>query len=187
MKREELKALGLNEAQIGTIMALHGRTISELNKKAALSKEEAEKHKGKLSEMQKQPVLEETDFSQKLSELQKQLTQTKLDSEKKIASIKKQAEIDIALTKAGAKNIKAAKALIDSDSVEVTEAGITGLDEQLNDLKEKESYLFLNDTAAVAAEGKKVTFEGNPSGNMHPELDLDAQMIAAMTNDVAQK
>lgn len=187
MKREELKELGLDETQIDTIMALHGRTVSELNKKAATLKEEAEKNKEHLAEIQKQPVLEETDFSKKMTELETQLTQAKLDSEKKIASIKKQAEIDIALTKAGAKNIKAAKALIDSDSVEVTESGITGLDEQLNELKEKESYLFLNDTAAGAAEGKKVTFEGNPSGNMHPELDLDAQMIAAMTNDVAQK
>ncbi|MDT2438152.1 capsid protein, partial [Enterococcus avium] len=31
MKREELKELGLTDEQIGSVMALHGVTVNELN------------------------------------------------------------------------------------------------------------------------------------------------------------
>ncbi|WP_227644272.1 hypothetical protein [Enterococcus faecium] len=41
MKREELKELGLTDEQIGSIMALHGVTVNELNSRVSTAEQQA--------------------------------------------------------------------------------------------------------------------------------------------------
>ena len=45
MKREELKELGLTDEQIGSIMALHGVTVYELNSRVSTARTVREKPK----------------------------------------------------------------------------------------------------------------------------------------------
>lgn len=98
---------------------------------------------------------------------------------------KKTSAVELALTQAGARNIKAAKALLDNEKLELSDEGIKGLEEQLTALKESDAYLFEQDTSTPPPADKKATFDGNASGTATPSQDdATAQMIAAMTNDI---
>lgn len=192
MKREQLKELGLSDEQIGSVMALHGATVNELNSNVAAAEQQVNQYKEQLDANQteldrlKKAAEGNEELTTQLSDLQEKYDQAKADSESKIAEIKKTSAIELALTQAGARNIKAAKALLDSEKLELTDEGIKGLDEQLNTLKESDGYLFEGETTPPPnPDQKKATFQGNPS-NAVPPNDETAQMIAAMTSDLVK-
>lgn len=192
MKREQLKELGLSDEQIGSVMALHGATVNELSSNVAAAEQQVNQYKEQLDANQteldslKKAAEGNEELTTQLSDLQEKYDQAKADSESKIAEIKKTSAVELALTQAGARNIKAAKALLDSEKLELTDEGIKGLDEQLNTLKESDGYLFEGETTPPPnPEQKKATFQGNPS-NAVPPNDETAQMIAAMTNDIVK-
>ncbi|MDT2776656.1 phage scaffolding protein [Enterococcus thailandicus] len=191
MKREQLKELGLTDEQIGSVMALHGTTINELNSNVATAEQQANQYKEQLDANQseldalKKSAKGNEELTTQLSELQEKYNQAKSDSETKIAEIKKISAVELALTQAGARNIKAAKALLDNEKLELSDEGISGLEEQLTALKESDAYLFEQDTSTPPPADKKATFDGNASGTATPNQDdATAQMIAAMTNDI---
>ncbi|HFD1661311.1 TPA: phage scaffolding protein [Enterococcus faecium] len=192
MKREQLKELGLSDEQIGSVMALHGATVNELNSNVAAAEQQVNQYKEQLDANQteldrlKKAAEGNEELTTQLSDLQEKYDQAKADSESKIAEIKKTSAIELALTQAGARNIKAAKALLDSEKLELTDEGIKGLDEQLNTLKESDGYLFEGETTPPPnPDQKKATFQDNPS-NAVPPNDETAQMIAAMTSDLVK-
>ncbi|MFW8619705.1 phage scaffolding protein [Enterococcus thailandicus] len=191
MKREQLKELGLTDEQIGSVMALHGTTVNELNSNVATAEQQANQYKEQLDANQseldalKKSAKGNEELTTQLSELQEKYNQAKSDSETKIAEIKKTSAVELALTQAGARNIKAAKALLDNEKLELSDEGIKGLEEQLTALKESDAYLFEQDTSTPPPADKKATFDGNASGTATPNQDdATAQMIAAMTNDI---
>ncbi|MDB7101867.1 phage scaffolding protein [Enterococcus mundtii] len=191
MKREQLKELGLTDEQIGSVMALHGTTVNELNSNVATAEQQANQYKEQLDANQseldalKKSAKGNEELTAQLSELQEKYNQAKSDSETKIAEIKKTSAVELALTQAGARNIKAAKALLDSEKLELSDEGIKGIEEQLTALKESDAYLFEQDTSTPPPADKKATFDGNASGTATPSQDdATAQMIAAMTNDI---
>ncbi|HGF7457856.1 TPA: phage scaffolding protein [Enterococcus faecium] len=191
MKREQLKELGLTDEQIGSVMALHGTTVNELNSNVATAEQQANQYKEQLDANQseldalKKSAKGNEELTTQLSELQEKYNQAKSDSETKIAEIKKTSAVELALTQAGARNIKAAKALLDKEKLELSDEGINGLEEQLTALKESDAYLFEQDTSTLPPADKKATFDGNASGTATPNQDdATAQMIAAMTNDI---
>ncbi|HCD7931632.1 TPA: phage scaffolding protein [Enterococcus faecium] len=192
MKREQLKELGLSDEQIGSVMALHGAIVNELSSNVAAAEQQVNQYKEQLDANQteldslKKAAEGNEELTTQLSDLQEKYDQAKADSESKIAEIKKTSAIELALTQAGARNIKAAKALLDSEKLELTDEGIKGLDEQLNTLKESDGYLFEGETTPPPnPDQKKATFQGNPS-NAVPPNDETAQMIAAMTSDLVK-
>lgn len=192
MKREQLKELGLSDEQVGSVMALHGATVNELSSNVAAAEQQVNQYKEQLDANQteldslKKAAEGNEELTTQLSDLQEKYDQAKADSESKIAEIKKTSAIELALTQAGARNIKAAKALLDSEKLELTDEGIKGLDEQLNTLKESDGYLFEGETTPPPnPDQKKATFQGNPS-NAVPPNDETAQMIAAMTSDLVK-
>ncbi|MFO7175313.1 phage scaffolding protein [Enterococcus faecium] len=189
MKREELKELGLTDEQIGSVMALHGVTVNELNSKVSTAEQQATQYQEQLDKNQselddfKAKSKGNEDLEQQVTDLQTRLDQNKTDSEQQIADIKKSSAIDLALTQAGAKNIKAAKALLDGESLELTDEGLKGLDEQLAALKESDGYLFgSNEVTPPNPDGKKATFGGNPSSGQNVEEDAFAKALGVMPN-----
>ena len=189
MKREELKGLGLTDEQIGSVMALHGVTVNELNSKVSTAEQQATQYQEQLDKNQselddfKAKSKGNEDLEQQVTDLQTRLDQNKTDSEQQIADIKKSSAIDLALTQAGAKNIKAAKALLDSESLELTDEGLKGLDEQLAALKESDGYLFgSNETTTANPDGKKAVFGGNPSSGQNVEEDAFAKALGVLPN-----
>ncbi|MDN6008703.1 MAG: phage scaffolding protein [Lactobacillus sp.] len=189
MKREELKELGLTDEQIGSVMALHGVTVNELNSKVSTAEQQATQYQEQLDKNQselddfKAKSKGNEDLEQQVTDLQTRLDQNKTDSEQQIADIKKSSAIDLALTQAGAKNIKAAKALLDGESLELAEDGLKGLDDQLAALKESDGYLFdSNDPAPPNPGNKKATFNGNASSAQNVEEDAFAKALGIMPN-----
>lgn len=189
MKREELKELGLTDEQIGSIMALHGVTVNELNSRVSTAEQQATQYQEQLEKNQnelndfKANAKGNEDLTKQLEDLQSRFDEIKTSSEQQIADLKKSSAIDIALTQAGAKNIKAAKALLDSKSLELTDEGLKGLDEQLAALKESDSYLFgSNEPVPPNPEGKKATFGGNPSSGQNVEEDVFAKALGVLPN-----
>lgn len=189
MKREELKELGLTDEQIGSIMALHGVTVNELNSRVSTAEQQATQYQEQLEKNQnelndfKANAKGNEDLTKQLEDLQSKFDETKTSSEQQIADLKKSSAIDLALTQAGAKNIKAAKALLDSESLELTDEGLKGLDEQLTALKESDGYLFgSNEPVPPNPEGKKATFGGNPSSGQNVEEDVFAKALGVLPN-----
>lgn len=189
MKREELKELGLTDEQIGSIMALHGVTVNELNSRVSTAEQQATQYQEQLEKNQnelndfKANAKGNEDLTKQLEDLQSKFDETKMSSEQQIADLKKSSAIDLALTQAGAKNIKAAKALLDGESLELTDEGLKGLDDQLAALKESDGYLFgSNEVAPPNPEGKKATFGGNPSSGQNVEEDAFAKALGIMPN-----
>ena len=189
MKREELKELGLTDEQIGSVMALHGVTVNELNSKVSTAEQQATQYQEQLDKNQselddfKAKSKGNEDLEKQVTDLQTRLDQNKTDSEQQIADIKKSSAIDLALTQAGAKNIKAAKALLDSESLELTDEGLKGLDDQLAALKESDGYLFgQSEQVPPNPDGKKATFGGNPSSGQNVEEDAFAKALGVMPN-----
>lgn len=189
MKREELKELGLTDEQIGSIMALHGVTVNELNSRVSTAEQQATQYQEQLEKNQnelndfKANAKGNEDLTKQLEDLQSKFDEIKTSSEQQIADLKKSSAIDLALTQAGAKNIKAAKALLDSESLELTDEGLKGLDEQLAALKESDGYLFgSNEPVPPNPEGKKATFGGNPSSGQNVEEDAFAKALGVLPN-----
>lgn len=189
MKREELKGLGLTDEQIGSVMALHGVTVNELNSKVSTAEQQATQYQEQLEKNQnelndfKANAKGNEDLTKQLEDLQSRFDEIKTSSEQQIADLKKSSAIDLALTQAGAKNIKAAKALLDSESLELTDEGLKGLDEQLTALKESDGYLFgSNEPVPPNPEGKKATFGGNPSSGQNVEEDVFAKALGVLPN-----
>lgn len=189
MKREELKELGLTDEQIGSIMALHGVTVNELNSRVSTAEQQATQYQEQLEKNQnelndfKANAKGNEDLTKQLEDLQSRFDEIKTSSEQQIADLKKSSAIDLALTQAGAKNIKAAKALLDSESLELTDEGLKGLDEQLAALKESDGYLFgSNEPVPPNPEGKKATFGGNPSSGQNVEEDVFAKALGVLPN-----
>lgn len=189
MKREELKELGLTDEQIGSVMALHGVTVNELNSRVSTAEQQATQYQEQLDKNQselddfKAKSKGNEELEQQVTDLQTKLDQNKTDSEQQIADIKKSSAIDLALTQAGAKNIKAAKALLDGESLELTDEGLKGLDDQLAALKESDGYLFgQSEQVPPNPDGKKATFGGNPSSGQNVEEDAFAKALGVMPN-----
>ena len=189
MKREELKGLGLTDEQIGSIMALHGVTVNELNSRVSTAEQQATQYQEQLEKNQnelndfKANAKGNEDLTKQLEDFQSKFDETKTSSEQQIADLKKSSAIDLALTQAGAKNIKAAKALLDGESLELTDEGLKGLDDQLAALKESDGYLFgQSEQVPPNTAGKKATFSGNASSAQNVEEDAFAKALGVLPN-----
>ena len=121
MKRDELKALGLEDAVIDKIMDLNGTDINAI--------------KGKLTNAEETIQTLQTTIGERDADTQKlndQIQQSKVNS-----------ALELALVSNKARNTKAVKALIDLEKIELNEDGtIKGLDEQLTALKTDNAFLF---------------------------------------------
>lgn len=137
MKRDFLTGeLGLSKEQTDKIMAQYGESVNSLKEENKRLTEENEA------------------FSQKAQgadELHTQVTELtervgKLTSELKSSQIN--GAVSQALLSAGAKNLKAAGALIDIDKISFEDDGVKGLTEQVEQIKKDCGYLFYDDSYA---------------------------------------
>lgn len=118
------------------------------------------------------------DLKAKYDELLKTQKAEKEKYEKDLLASKKSYAIDLALTKAGAKNNKAVKALLDDSKIVLSDKDeLVGFTEQLDAIKKDNDYLFnaKEDTDKPQNQpNPKPTFGGNnpnPSGNKNNGAD----------------
>lgn len=166
MKKEDLIALGVEEEVAKSIMALHGKTVTQLNAQVATlegerdtAKQQLESNQAELDTLKESAKGNEA-LTTQLAELQAKFDESKTNSENTIAGLKKQSAIELALTQAGARNITAVKALLDADKLTISENGVEGLKEQLEAVKTDNDYLF----QATETETPTIVTGGNPQG-----------------------
>jgi hypothetical protein len=148
MKRDELKALGLEDEVLDKVMAIHGKDI--------------ERHKADLetAEGTVQTLTEQLDeanttiasfkemdieaIKQSAAEYKEKFDTAKQESEQKIAGLKFDHALEKALTNARARNFKSVKALLDLDQLKLDEDGETleGFEDQIQKVVEENEYLF---------------------------------------------
>lgn len=181
MNREYLKGLGLEDDVVDKIMAAHGANVGELKQQVTTLTAEKAALTGQVDTYAEQvkTLKADADLTPELKKKVEAMEAEQAAAAEQNAAVKKSYEIDIALEKAGAKNAKAVRALLDQDAITLGEDGKTlGLTEQLEALKtgEDSSFLFHEQAATTTNEQppKKpsITFSGNSSQNVNPnEVD----------------
>ena len=192
MNTETLQGIGLNDEQIRSVMAEYGKEINPLKQAQASAEQERDSLKaqledvnGQLSEAQKNSK-KGSELQVQLKDLQKQFEDSKAKAEEQLQATKKDYEIAAALSKAGAKNDKAVKALLDTEKVNFDDNGkLIGLSEQLEAVKKDNDFLFAD--ANESNPKPTITSKGNPnpdSGNGNKALaDYSYQELVALKTD----
>lgn len=149
MNKEQLVALGLSEEQADKVVEGFGKMIpkSRLDEKIAEVndyKQQLADRDTQLTELQSKATGNE-ELQEQIQALQQQNEQVKTEYQQQL----QQKEFDFALTEAlrdaKAKNPKAVKALLDTETVKFVDGKLIGLDEQLTALKMSDDYLFTSD------------------------------------------
>lgn len=100
---------------------------------------------GRDSQLEELKKVDAAGLNARISELQNENQTAKAEYEKRISDIQFNHALDSALTGAKAKNVKAVKALLDTDGLTLNDGEILGLKERLEKVKEENSYLFESD------------------------------------------
>lgn len=149
MTKQELIDLGLSEENADKILKEHvpyDRFKQVNDDKKALETQLNERTQA-IDELNKKLKAGE-DTEKAIAELKEQITQ----KDAAIQATRKEAAINLALTKARARNAKAAIALLDTDKLELQEDGtLKGLTEALEGLQKTDAYLFETDDDTPAA------------------------------------
>lgn len=160
MTKEQLTELGLNEEVAAKVLEMYTGEMKGLIPKEKLAEyeEQLKAANTALSDRDKQlntlkrEVGDNEELKNRITQLQEDNKKQKESYEAQITSIKLNAAVDAALTRAGARNIKAAKALLNMDTISLGEKGeAVGLDEQLTELAKGEDTGFM--FAPVSAQG----------------------------------
>lgn len=167
MNREELKSLGLTDEQIDKVMAAHGQVVNATKQELQTVTTDRDNLKQQLSDRDtqltnlKKEVKDNEELTNRITQLEQDNKTTKTDYEEKLKQQAFEHKLESTLSGAKVKNIKAVKALLDLDSIKLDGDKLLGLDDQLNSLKEKESYLFEQETDPGAP---YIITGGNPNG-----------------------
>lgn len=144
MKREDLQKIeGITKEQVDSIMNLHQTDVTDWNKKIQDKDTEIKTKDTKITEL--------SDTVKKFDGVDVvKLQQDVKDWEKKyqddLTSAKKEAAIKLAIAEAKPKSEKALMAFLDTDIVKLNDDGtVTGLKEQLENIRKDNDFLFEDD------------------------------------------
>lgn len=168
MNREYLESLGLEKETIDKVMTEHGKSVQAFKTKveetqatidglqAQLTQRDADitelkKNTGSNEELKNQLDQLQGKYKEDTEAMQQEIKKTKLNS-----------AIDMAITKNKARNTKAVKALLDAETLELTDEGVKGLDDQLKKVKEDNPFLF---DEGEGTKGPTFSKNGNPQGS----------------------
>lgn len=146
MTRKQLEELGYSEEQVNQLMDLNGKAINSI-------KVERDEALAKLTSTQEELTKRENDFKElqenaseemktKFEELNTEYNDYKAQAEKREQEIKLNSALGIAIAKSGTIDEVSLKANLDMSSIELTEKGLQGFDEQIVTLKENKKFLF---------------------------------------------
>ena len=169
MKREFLTGLGIAEDVIDKIMAENGKDIESAKAKYAdydALKTQLTEANGKIEEFGK---LDFDGVKKMADDYKAKFEEAQAESKKQIEAMQFNHALENALSGAKAKNIKAVRALLETDKLKLNKDGsLTGLTEQLDKLKSENDYLFETEKKEDVPQ-----FLGGSSGGS-PASDEDA-------------
>lgn len=186
--KEYLQSKGLDVATAENIingMAEHKLyTTNEENAGTRLSKakeknkqyEEDLKNANTLIEQLKKDNVSAEDMKAKLTDYERQIED--LNNQRQADKLNNY--IDLSLTSANVRNLKAVKALLNMDGIKADDKGeFTGLTEQLDALKESDGYLF---NASEAEQSSTPRFAGGNPNNEPKLSELDQALFNGFDN-----
>lgn len=148
MKREFLKSFELSDEAIDKIMAEYGNSVNSLRSKQTDLEGQIDTYKQRVSERDQQleGLKKAAGDSEKLqAQIEKLQAENKKSSEAyeaKLMQMRIDNSVNLSLTNAKAKNIKAVRALLDLENAKLDGETVVGLSEQITKLQESDPYLF---------------------------------------------
>ena len=169
MKKEDLIVLGIEEETAKSIMALHGKTVTQLNAQVATAESERDSAKQELKANQEElTALKESaqgneELSQNLADLQAKFDEAKTNSENQLAEQQKDFAIKLALKEANALDEEILLGQLDKDTIKVVDGNLQGFEEQLKGLQENKAFLFQTDKDPAST--PQIVNPGNPKND----------------------
>lgn len=164
MKKEDLIAMGLTEDQAKKVMdSLDGNFVTkarfnEVNEENKTLKQSVADRDKQLEDLKKSSG-DNAELKKQIETLQQQNADQKKAHDAEMAQLKLDNAIDAALTAAGAKNIKAVRAMIDTSKMKLGEDGtVEGLSDAIKAVQKSDSYMF------NTVQQKQQTFKGFQPG-----------------------
>lgn len=169
MNKEDLIAMGLTDEQATKVMgSIDGNFVpknrfNEVNEENKTLKKTVSDRDKQLEDLKKSSGDNE-ELKKQIADLQKQNADQVKTHEAELKQLKIDNAVDAALTAAGAKNVKAVKALLDLEGVKIGEDGsVIGVKEQIDKLTAAEDSKFLFNAADNSQQ--KQQFKGFQPGS----------------------
>lgn len=194
MKKDELIKMGLTDEAAEKVAAASAEELKGFIPKARFDEvntaknhaEEQVKERDKQIEGLKAASGDAESLKKQIETLQAANKQKDSEHAAEIKKLKVDAAVDAALTSAKAKNLKAARALLDLDKAELSDDGtVKGLAEQIEKLKAGDDTKFMFDASAKPKmKGAKTGEEGVEDGDGKPDLSkMSYDELCAYLND----
>lgn len=172
MKREYLKSLGLEDSVIEKIMTEHGKSVTELKATQLDLEGQLNAHKKQVAERDneletlKKSLSDYESLKEQINKLESDAKTSSETYEAKIKELSIDKGVTVALMNAKARNLVAARSLLDLTKAELdSEGNIKGLDKQIEKIKESDAYLFHSDVPVTISGTNPGQSTGNPSGS----------------------
>lgn len=157
MKLEDLTALGIAEDAAKKALELHTAELTAEQAKTTEAKNQLTVAQNSINELTGQlKAFDGVDVEKLKADVKDWETKYNTD----LAEQKKTSAVEMALVKAGAKDSRCIKALLDNDIIKLDDKGeLVGLTEQLDKIKTEQAYLFgteesdKNDTGMTGSTG----------------------------------
>ncbi|UXS61022.1 phage scaffolding protein [Staphylococcus ureilyticus] len=159
--RDDLREIGIDEESLEKVMTLHGQEVQGLydkvsHKESKLNelqstvdsyKEDNKQKDNELKDLQEK-AKNGDDLQQTISDLRQANEDREKERQKEINDLKFNHNLENKLRDVGARNVKAVRALLDSENLKFNdeENEVIGLQDQLEKLRESDSYLFADST-----------------------------------------
>ena len=173
MKTEELKELGLSDEQVEGVFKLRGLEVEKANQtqqalEAQQKENEALKNQIGIAndEIKAFKDLDIDSIKKRADEYQSKYEESESKRQNEIQDINLNHAIDLGLLKAGARNAKATRALLDYDALKSSRNLDADLASQIEGLKESDNYLFKGE------ESKESISKGNGIDNKKDLSDM---------------
>jgi hypothetical protein len=180
MKKEDLIAMGLTEDQAKKVMDsldenfVTKARFNEVNEENKTLKQSVADRDKQLEDLKKSSG-DNAELKKQIETLQQQNADQKKAHDAEMAQLKLDNAIDAALTAAGAKNIKAVRAMIDTSKMKLGEDGtVEGLSDAIKAVQKSDSYMF------NTVQQKQQTFKGfqpGASGEVKPGTEVDTSKM----------
>lgn len=177
MTKEELIVLGLTEEQAKKVL----EAVKEYVPKTQLGEVEQERDSLKATIAERDTQLETLKKSsgdnaalqQQIADLQKANEEQQKAHDAEITQLRLDNAVEAALLTAGAKNVKAVRALMDADKLNLEKDGtVSGLSEQIKAIQKSDDYLF-----AGKQQQQFRGFQPGASGDVKPDGNVDVSKM----------
>lgn len=177
MTKEGLIVLGLTEEQAKKVL----EAVKEYVPKTQLGEVEQERDSLKATIAERDTQLETLKKSsgdnaalqQQIADLQKANEEQQKAHDAEITQLRLDNAVEAALLTAGAKNVKAVRALMDADKLKLEKDGtVSGLSEQIKAIQKSDDYLF-----AGKQQQQFRGFQPGASGDVKPDGNVDVSKM----------